>query len=486
VITRLTIDADYMAVRKIKTQINPAIIVMPATLRSNKEFIRAVCGGVNSNNDSFRETDEDDDSCNDSRDIAQDEETVAGGSQAGDRREGEKMSIRYMPGSEVTIAKAAHQISLISLLGMPSGLSPRERLSSLSHVIDPDCEAAFRSVGGLLRFLLKEHILNSLEHSDDPICLNEIKMANFADVLHMSRGTMRALQVFQLDVHPLSHGSGKAKEGLSLFGVLSKTRSAVGSRLLRSWLACPSTDVAIIHERQAFVKLLRSPTHDAVFTSLIDALRSIKNVPNILARLRNISASVADWQSLDKSARAFLAIIETLRTLRSIPELQGSCVFKRLALVDESGLRDTVLWISNVLDFPESKIAGRLVIADGFSDDIDSIRACYAGLDEFLTSVGVQELDRIVRETPLRIPRLHLCYLPQVGYLCLLNEEFLLSAGGCQELLSAAGFEFMFASPNVGSYFKNEKCYELDKELGVRQCLNQCGDTGDALKYYFI
>jgi DNA mismatch repair ATPase MutS len=445
---------------------------MPATLRSNRRFVRAVLGGVVnvSCSDGGDYTGDDNDAIRDKPADSEDG-TVAEESEGGVTLEGLTTRVCYVQGSEVTIAKATQQISLISLLGMPQGMSPREKLSYLSHIIDPECEVAFRAVGGLLRFLTKEGVLKSHGGNEDLIFLNEIKMTSFADVLFMSQGTMRALQVFQLDPHPLSHGSGNAKEGLSLFGVLSKTRSVVGNRLLRSWLESPSTNIATIHERQDLVNMLRSPAHDAVFECLKECLRSVKNVPNILVRLRNISATVTDWQSLNNSIRAFLSMIEILRALGSAPSIQNSNMFRRLKLVDESSLRDSVQWISNVLDFPESKIAGRLVIAGGFSDDIDSIRACYAGLDDFLTSVSVQEVERLVRDTSLRIPRLQICYLPQVGYLCLLGNDFLQSLDGRDELITAAGFEFMFSSPNVGSYFKNAKCYELDKELGVRSAI---------------
>jgi DNA mismatch repair protein MSH5 len=294
-----------------------------------------------------------------------------------------------------------------------------------------------------------------------------MRQENFAAAMHVSRGTQRALQVFQLDAHPLGHGCGAAKEGLSLYGILCRTRSVAGGRLMRAWVASPSTELGVIEERQAVVALLRSPAQDAAFAALVDSLRGVKNVPAILRRLQTVTAGVTDWEGLEKSARALLSVHDALRALHAgEPELGSTSLYRRFLEVDAAALRDAVKWISSVLDFPESKAAGRLVVADGFSEDIDAMRECYAGLDEFLTRVGVQEMNRITDSTPLRIPRLQLVYLPQVGYLILLDHHFLATPAASDGMLSAGGLEFMFSSPEHGGYFKNERCCVLDAEVG--------------------
>lgn len=53
-----------------------------------------------------------------------------------------------------------------------------------------------------------------------------------------------------------------------------------------------------------------------------------------------------------------------------------------------------------------------------------------------------------------------------MGYLVLLDEDFLSSERCSERLLARAKLDFMFSSAGVGGYFKNEKCTELDSELG--------------------
>lgn len=428
---------------KLLVQVDPVIIVMPAGLESNAELMSLLGHGKSSVSPADADTEIED---------------GIGPSRTADRRE---TSLRFLSGTDFSYAKASQHVALIALLGMPPSLTPRDKLAFLSHRIDPEAEAAFRAIGGLLGYLLSEDIVNSLERPDEPIAFHALRHANFADTMYMSSGTQRALQVFQLDAHPLGHGSGAAKEGLSLYGILGRTRSPVGGRLMRTWIAAPSTDRSLIIERQELVAVLRAPAHDAFFAALCDSLRGFKNIPSIVSRLQSVTAGLNDWQGLAKSGRAFLAMHDTLSSLESTAVAK-----KFLPCFDTSVLRDAVKWIASVLDFPESKTTGRLIVLPGFSEDIDAMRECYAGLDEFLTRVGVQEMNRVITETSLRIPRLQLVYLPQVGYLVLLDHDFLATKEASDEALASGGLEFMFSSPEHGGYFKNNQCYLLDAEMG--------------------
>lgn len=369
----------------------------------------------------------------------------------------------FVPGSEWSPGKAAQNICLLSLETMPERLSPSEKRAYMTHLLPPDCEAAFRAVGGLISVILTHRLVNSLERADHPIPITQFCQADFAEAMFMSANTQRALQVFQLDPHPLGHGSGKAKEGLSLFGVLGRTKSAVGSKLLQTWIAAPSTNIAVIQERQNLIGLLRASQFSDIFSTLCGSLGKVKNIPAILTNLQAVEAKLGDWQGLLISGQAFLSMHEALRAFHAAePLLSDTSVYEKFLEMDAGLIRDSVKWIDSVIDFPGSKIEGSISIKEGFSADIDSIRACYAGLDEFLTTVGVQEMKRIGEETPLKIPSLQIVYLPQAGFMMLLAHTFLNSSAATDELLRAGGLEFQFNSPQEGGYFKNEQVCLLD------------------------
>lgn len=65
--------------------------------------------------------------------------------------------------------------------------------------------------------------------------------------MRLDRAAQSALHVF-----PARTG---ARSSNSIYGLLNHSRTAMGKRLLRSWLKQPLTDVAAIQERHSIVKV---------------------------------------------------------------------------------------------------------------------------------------------------------------------------------------------------------------------------------------
>lgn len=51
-------------------------------------------------------------------------------------------------------------------------------------------------------------------------------------------------------------------------------------------------------------------------------------------------------------------------------------------------------WIEKVVDFKESKLQGRIYIRDGYCEELDNARRFYYSLEEHLTQVGSNEIQR--------------------------------------------------------------------------------------------
>jgi DNA mismatch repair protein MSH2 len=66
---------------------------------------------------------------------------------------------------------------------------------------------------------------------------------------------MRLDMAAQRALHVLpARGEARGNSTSSVYGILNHTRTAMGKRLLRSWLKQPLTDVAAITERHAVVQ----------------------------------------------------------------------------------------------------------------------------------------------------------------------------------------------------------------------------------------
>lgn len=116
----------------------------------------------------------------------------------------------------------------------------------------------------------------------------------FRDTLLLPPNTIRNLE--------LVAGTGDGRRAGSLFHLLDCTRTAMGSRLLRSWLLAPLMDIARIDERLDRVEtLVREPTMRAGVRA---ALEGAPDVERLLTRLAGGAATARDLLALARAVRA--------------------------------------------------------------------------------------------------------------------------------------------------------------------------------------
>lgn len=376
--------------------------------------------------------------------------------------------VSFLANSEFGLTKSTELCGFVNLRGTPEHLAPTERFAYLSHLLGEE-ECILRAVGGLLSFIVQNGVLGTLAAGNDneSITINAVRNHNFCDVTNISPTTLRALQVFSQDTHPVGRGSLTPKEGLSLFGILkSHVKTAAARKLLKVWLLYPSTDLETITQRQFVVEVLRRSPNSAVLQALKDALRGVKNAPGVLWRLKKIRGGINDWKRLFSSLKSYVIVIDTLKiAIQQNEDLVRSPLFAKAMTISESHLRECVSWIDAVVDFEESTASGKLVVAQGFSEEIDEMKRCLSGLDDFLTSVGVEEHAKFLEmEDPPCLNSLWFTYQPQIGYLVLLSEGDVDSMG--IETLEQHGMSFVYSSPDQGYHFKNDRCRQLDDDLG--------------------
>src|SRR5690606_20905157 len=105
-----------------------------------------------------------------------------------------------------------------------------------------------------------------------------------AQTLEIDRATARTLEI----TRTMRDGQ---REG-SLLGVLDRTTTPLGARLLGSWLAHPLTDLARITARHdAVAELIDQP---ALREYLVEQLRGVYDLERLLARVSTQRASPRD------------------------------------------------------------------------------------------------------------------------------------------------------------------------------------------------
>jgi len=221
-------------------------------------------------------------------------------------------------------------------------------------------------VGALLKYLELQH-MDAFSHLDVPRVMRD------DNALVLDSITVENLNL----VNPTRGARGK-----SLFDVLDATVTAMGKRLLKSWLLAPLVERSAIHARQAHVAELAQSDEE---TREISAqLAGMYDLERIVSRLVYARATPKDLASL----RGTLQLVPGLRE-----RILGMETFQPL-LQQMDPLSELESFLSGALfDEPGSPGDGD-VIRHGFHDDLDEVRDLLSGSDARLKSLEEEEKKR--------------------------------------------------------------------------------------------
>jgi DNA mismatch repair protein MutS len=170
----------------------------------------------------------------------------------------------------------------------------------------------------------------------------------------------------------------------TLAGVMDRSITAMGSRLLRRWINRPIRDPRTLAERfHAVDALLASPD----LTRVREGLRSIGDVERILARVALRSARPRDLAQLRSALGALPALRASVQGLDS-PRLG--------TLADDCGDHGTTHERLGraLVETPPMLIRDGGVIAAGYDADLDELRAISEDADRFLADYETRERQR--------------------------------------------------------------------------------------------
>ncbi|XP_078354214.1 mutS protein homolog 5-like isoform X2 [Oculina patagonica] len=331
----------------------------------------------------------------------------------------------------------------------------------MSSLVPFDSISMVRSAGALIKYIDKKRIGVEMEDPDVRVPILGLKVFSLSDLLIVDNNTYSALQIFQKESHPsvykMGAGNSGAKEGLSLFGISNRTRSVIGSHMLRMWFLRPSRDINLLQQRQKAVSYFMNLRNAELVASLQDCLKHIKNVSGILSRMTTAQASVGDWQALYKTAYNATYIADLCRRIPKEIEIT-----KKVATCFTDELLEIGSLMSKIIDFDESTEQNRFVVKPGVDPALDEKKRTYNGLPDFMTKVAREELSKLSSS----ITECNVIYLPQLGYLLAIPRSPEMKE---EQDFAIDGLEFVFLSNNRVHY-KSARTRELDNLLGDTQC----------------
>jgi len=221
--------------------------------------------------------------------------------------------------------------------------------------------------------------------------LTSITVEQVADGIIMDGPTRRNLELEESLTGHREH---------TLAGVMDRCRSAMGSRLLKRWIQRPLRDAEVLRRRYQAIETLLL---DKLTDSLQEALYGIGDVERILSRVALRSARPRDLRQLEAALSCIAGLKCLLKPLES-PLLQTL----REATGDHGDEKD--LLQKAIIDHPPMLIRDGGVIAAGFDEELDELRAIAENADQFLLDLEAREKERT------GIPTLKLGYNRVHGY----------------------------------------------------------------------
>jgi DNA mismatch repair protein MutS len=185
--------------------------------------------------------------------------------------------------------------------------------------------------------------------------------------------TMRSLEIFD--------SAGGAP---SLLATLDETRTAMGGRMLRRWLRQPLLDLAEIARRHEHVAWLAANERDR--TELFAALENVHDIERLAGRARAGVATPSEVLALRQS-------LETIPRVRAVLQRDASR-FGALIAALPACMGSLELIRAAVNDELPSRAEQTGIIREGFSEELDSLRAILRNGKTFLAELEQRERAR--------------------------------------------------------------------------------------------
>ncbi len=208
-----------------------------------------------------------------------------------------------------------------------------------------------------LFYYLKNKLLKDLSH------INGVEVIDKLEFLEMDIHSIRNLELVE---------TLRLKERTySLLWLLDKTKTAVGSRKLRSWILNPLKNMKVLNSR--YDKIEKLNTEFIIKTELRDLLYEIYDIERLAGKVVNGSLNGRDLLQLKNSIKVLPSILSIVKTLDF--DYNFSLHEDLFKLLDES-----------INESCPVTIKEGSIIKSGFNKELDDLRSIRSGGKEFVAN----------------------------------------------------------------------------------------------------
>ena len=211
--------------------------------------------------------------------------------------------------------------------------------------------AAVGAAGAALHYLIHQ-LRRNCTH------LRSMRVRESLDIMLIDSASQRNLDLID----------ARAGREHTLLGVMDRTHTPMGARLLREWILHPSRNIALLHQRQDFIAALIAEPF--ILSKCRDAMRGIRDIERTTSRLAQGAGNARDLQSLAVSLEQIPPLKEDLEALHLADE-QKRLITEKLHDFHEL----TALICLALAEEPPATLKEGGLIRDGHSAELDELRS---------------------------------------------------------------------------------------------------------------
>ncbi|CUS49114.1 MAG: DNA mismatch repair protein MutS [Idiomarinaceae bacterium HL-53] len=202
--------------------------------------------------------------------------------------------------------------------------------------------------------------------------LTHVQIEHQQDYIALDRATRRNLELTQ---------NLSGNETNTLLSVLDNTQTAMGGRLLREWIHRPLRRISFVETRLDAVTLCQLEHR---FEALQEGLKQVGDVERIVSRIALLTARPRDLSRLKQS-------LEQIPYLRACFKSES----ERYLLEEPAEVHTIIALLAGaIVDNPPVIIRDGGVIAPGYNEELDRLRALAKGGEDQLYVLEQRERDR--------------------------------------------------------------------------------------------
>lgn len=240
-----------------------------------------------------------------------------------------------------------------------------------SHGIGVEEESASEKALGALLLYLHDTQKNDLSH------IRNLTVYSMGQHMSLDKSTIKNLELTETLFEKKLHGS--------LLGVLDKTRTAMGSRLMKRWIREPLNSATMINDRLDAVEVLLDNV--IIRNNIREHLKQIYDFERLAGRIATGKANARDLVALAASCRVLPEIKLELDSVESdlLNRLNSSIYpLEEIFNVIDSG----------IVDEPPFTVKEGGLIKEGYSAELDELKASISDAQNWIASLESKERER--------------------------------------------------------------------------------------------